>query len=557
MSHFHHFKADISGIKLPGKFTFPFYYEPHPLASLAAKEVQSYLTNQADFEHDFGLEDSPKMSARGKMFGVLVVENSENKLGYLAAFSGNLADKSLPEKFVPPVFNMHTPDSFFIQGENELNGINQQIKDLEEHPHFIELQKTVESKTLLLQVELAEKRDKMKRTKKVRKARRIQAETELSPEAFLAFNETLRQESLKDQYLFKKLAAHRKEELLPYEQELAVFTAKIAELKAERKGKSALLQQKIFDQYQFLNQHKIAKPLTDIFPNTQEQKPPGGAGDCSAPKLLQYAFAHDLKPIAMAEFWWGTSPKTEVRTHQNYYPACQGRCKPILAHMLEGMEMDENPLLKGPDINKKIDIIFEDDVLLVVNKPAEFLSVPGKEVADSVYTRIKTMFPDATGPLLVHRLDMSTSGILLIAKTKEAHKIIQSQFIKRTVKKRYVALLDGVLEQNEGEIDLPLRVDLDDRPRQLVCYEYGKKAQTRWQVISQAAGKTKVHFYPITGRTHQLRVHAAHPLGLNTPIVGDDLYGQKADRLHLHAAFIEFIHPSRQEKMSFRVEPEF
>ena len=286
-------------------------------------------------------------------------------------------------------------------------------------------------------------------------------------------------------------------------------------------------------------------------------KPPAGSGECSAPKLLQYAFANDLKPITMAEFWWGKSPNSEIRKHKNFYPACQSRCKPILTHMLKGVDLEENKMLEGLSEEKELEIIFEDDVLIVINKPAEFLSVPGKEISDSVYTRMKKKFPDATGPLIVHRLDMSTSGILVLTKTKEANKILQSQFIKRTIKKRYVALLDGNLQENEGIIKLPLRVDLDDRPRQLVCFKHGKPAETRWKVIQRENNKTRVHFYPITGRTHQLRVHASYFNGLNAPIIGDDLYGKKANRLHLHAEFIEFFHPKTKEKISFSIPPEF
>lgn len=557
MSHFQHFTEDISGIELPEKFTFPFYYEPHPLAIIATKEVQQYLTTQTDFEHNFGIDEEEEGLPRGKMFGVLVVRNQKSEIGYLAAFSGNLADKSLHKNFVPPVFNMHTPSSFFVIGEEELNGINRQIEKLEEDARFIELQKIVESKTLFIQEELKAEKEKMKRAKKARQVLRTEAESTLSPEVFIAFNQKLTQESHNDQFLLKELGEYRKKDLLPYQEELAVFTVNIAEFKAERKQKSAILQQKLFDQYQFLNQEKKTKALTDIFPNTQELKPPGGAGDCSAPKLLQYAFSHELTPIVMAEFWWGTSPKTEIRKHKNYYPACQGRCKPILAHMLDGIEMDENPLIQEPTGTKDIEIVFEDEALLVINKPEEFLTVPGKEIFVSVYTWMKALYPDATGPLIVHRLDMATSGVLLITKTKEAHKRVQRQFINRIVKKRYVALLDGMIEQNAGYIDLPLRVDLDDRPRQLVCDEHGKSAKTRWQVVERVDGKTRVHLYPITGRTHQLRVHASHPLGLNTPIIGDDLYGKKADRLHLHAEFIEFIHPTTEEKMSFTVKADF
>jgi tRNA pseudouridine32 synthase/23S rRNA pseudouridine746 synthase len=225
--------------------------------------------------------------------------------------------------------------------------------------------------------------------------------------------------------------------------------------------------------------------------------------------------------------------------------------------MLKGIEMDENLIHKNLSKNQELRIVFEDNDLVIVNKPPEFLSVPGKEIKDSVYTRIKQKYPEATGPLIVHRLDMSTSGIIVLTKTKEANKILQSQFIKRTIKKRYVALLSGKLSKKQGVIKLPLRLDLDDRPRQLVDFINGKKAETNWNVISKNDTHTRVHFYPITGRTHQLRVHAAHKVGLNTPIKGDDLYGNKQDRLYLHAEFIEFIHPTSRNKISFTVPADF
>jgi tRNA pseudouridine32 synthase/23S rRNA pseudouridine746 synthase len=225
--------------------------------------------------------------------------------------------------------------------------------------------------------------------------------------------------------------------------------------------------------------------------------------------------------------------------------------------MLKGIDMEENLLLKNLTKKEELSVIYEDDDLIIVNKPPEFLSVPGKEIKDSVYTRIKQKYPEATGPLIVHRLDMSTSGIIVLTKTKEANKILQGQFIKRTVKKRYVALLSGKLSKKQGVIKLPLRLDLDDRPRQLVDFMNGKKAETNWVFINQNNNQTRVHFYPITGRTHQLRVHAAHKEGLNTPIKGDDLYGNKQDRLYLHAEFIEFVHPSSKKEISFTVPADF
>jgi tRNA pseudouridine32 synthase/23S rRNA pseudouridine746 synthase len=286
-------------------------------------------------------------------------------------------------------------------------------------------------------------------------------------------------------------------------------------------------------------------------------KPPAGSGECAAPKLLQHAYLNKLTPICLAEFWWGQAPKSEIRLHKQFYPACKSKCEPILGHMLEGLTVDPNPMLDNPAEGKSLSIVYDDESIVVINKPAEFLSVPGKNIYDSVYARVLELYPTATGPLIVHRLDMSTSGLLIVAKNKEAHQQLQRQFIKRNVKKRYVALLAGVIQEDEGVIDLPLRVDLDDRPRQLVCYEHGKNAVTHWKVIKRSNTQTLIHFYPITGRTHQLRVHAAHSLGLNAPIVGDDLYGTKADRLHLHAEWIQVNHPVTHKKIQFQVDPEF
>jgi tRNA pseudouridine32 synthase/23S rRNA pseudouridine746 synthase len=557
LSYFQNFKTDIAGIALPDKFTFPFYYDPHPLILIATKEIQTYLTHQTDFKHNFGLGKYPIGIPIGKMFGVLIVQNQQMEIGYLAAFSGKLSDKSAPERFVPPIFDVHSKTSFYPKEEIKLNALNQQINDLERNPRFIELQKMVKAKNLAIAAAIKREKAKMKIAKQDRKIRREKAQSTLSPAEFAQFKDDLAKESIYRNFRLKDMTRALNASLAEYQNELDDFTHQIADLKKTRKNKSTYLQHKIFDSYQFLNQYKIKKGLTEIFPNFKEQKPPAGTGDCSTPKLLQYAFSNNLKPLAMGEFWWGISPVSEIRRHKVFYPACGGRCKPILGHMLEGMELEENPFLKNPAENKSLKIVYEDDALLIINKPAEFLSVPGKQITDSVYTRIKNLYPHATGPLVVHRLDMSTSGILVLSKTKEAHKFIQHQFIKRTVKKRYVALLEGIIEADEGYIELPLRVDLDDRPRQLVCYEYGKMAKTKWKVVERADGKTRIHFYPITGRTHQLRVHASHSLGLNTPIIGDDLYGQKANRLHLHAAFITFIHPLTKEKVSFTVEADF
>lgn len=556
LKHLQSFKKDISGIQLPEKFTFPFYYEPHPLAKIASNELQEYLINQQDFKHNFGLNNDTTTLPIGKMFGVLIVKDKDDNIGYLVAFSGKLADKSLPEKFVPPVFNMRTEGSFYIKGELEIDAINAKLSAITNSDEFITAKKNVKKLSKEIEDDLAFQRKKMKFLKSERKAIKKNAEKSLSKLEFDKLTKKLMQESYNNQFFMKELQEYYQDKLSKVSSNYLLLKDEISALKKSRKEKSNYLQQTLFSKYAFLNKDKELKNLLDIF-NDPAIKPPAGSGECSAPKLLQYAFKNDLTPITMAEFWWGISPNSAIRKHKNYYPACQSRCKPILSHMLKGVKMDDNLLLENLAENKELEIIYEDDVLLAVNKPAEFLSVPGKDIKDSVYTRIKDKYPEATGPIIVHRLDMSTSGILLLTKTKEANKILQSQFINRTIKKRYVALLDGILPNNKGKIKLPLRVDLDDRPKQLVDFKFGKPAETDWEIISEINNKMKVYFYPITGRTHQLRVHAAHKNGLNTPIVGDDLYGNKQNRLHLHAEFIEFNHPVTLKRMSLKVDADF
>ena len=533
---FQEFTTNISGISLPDKFTFPFYYEPHQLSVIAAHELQNYLETQNDFKHNFGLNENQEGLVIGKMFGVLVVQNQNNELGFLWAFSGKLAERNQHPLFVPTVFDMLEENSYFKKEETILNQYNKKIEKLENDENHLAAVKHLEKIKLQAAVEIKEQKEQIKSNKKLRAEKRKN----------LSINELdqLNKESQDEGILLKKMSQYWNHHILAATESVDLFTQQINQLKEERKLKSSALQQQLFTEYAFLNQYQEQKSLEAIF----NGNPPAGAGECAAPKLLHYAFQHNLKPIAMAEFWWGKSPKSEVRKHGQFYPACTGKCEPILKHMLQGIPMDENPFAINPAEGKEIEIVFEDDYILLVNKPAEFLSVPGKQITDSVQTRIKALYPNA---MIVHRLDMSTSGLLLIGKTSEIYKKLQAQFIKRNVKKRYVALLDGVLYEDSGSINLPLRGDLHNRPNQIVCYEHGKPAQTHWEVIERKDNKTLVYFYPNTGRTHQLRVHAAHSLGLNTPIVGDDLYGTKADRLHLHAERITFVHPISKEIILF------
>jgi tRNA pseudouridine32 synthase / 23S rRNA pseudouridine746 synthase len=550
------FKQSIDSYTLPERFTFPFYYQPHPLCLLAAKELQTHLETQTLWHHNFGLADN-KQTAIGKMFGVLLVKNKQGEIGYLAAFSGKIADKNHLPKFVPPVFDMLAEGGFFRTGQSELKQISEQIKSLEINPKIAEFERVLNSEKEAAIKQIAAHRASMIDGRKVRKEKRLIAEVEMNAKGFHQLKEQLSKESINQKNQLRDLNIVWDERIEKARINLNQLSSGITDLKNKRKNLSAALQQKLFDQYSFLNKDGVRKNLCDIFKDTPQQIPPAGAGECASPKLLHYAFNNNLKPLAMAEFWWGESPKSEIRKHMNFYAACLGKCQPILGHMLEGIITDKNPLLTNPATGKNIDIVYQDDVMVVINKPAEFLSVPGKNIEDSVFLRMKQAYPNATGPLIVHRLDMSTSGLMVIALSKRAHKNLQKQFINRTVKKRYVALLDGVLKEEEGIIDLPLRVDLDDRPRQLVCYEYGRPAQTRWQVLEQKNNQTKIHFYPVTGRTHQLRVHSAHIKGLNMPIVGDDLYGNKADRLHLHAETLEFKHPITKEQVHFQIDANF
>lgn len=549
-------EAQLQGITLPKYFTFPFFYEPHPLTEMAAAQLQHHLETVA-LNHNFGLTDGQEGLVIGKMFGVLVVQDAEGRVGYLSGFSGKLAGSNDHPEFVPPVFDMLDENSFFLKEQFVLNNMNDTVKAIESNPEYIVLKQQLAQYSLEADKEINDFKEYIKQNKANRKKQRTEQKPLLDATAFTAFEGLMVKQSLHDKYRFNVLCQSWQQCLDMMKSGLAKFDDEIESLKKERREKSAALQQQLFEQYAFLNQYGKLKSLHDIFKDTVFGKPPAAAGECATPKLLQYAFLQGYKPLAMAEFWWGAPPKSEVRKHKQFYPACTGKCKPILEHMLEGIETDENPFLLNPGEGKQLQTVYEDDYFVVVNKPAELLSVPGIAVHDSVYTRLKYAFGNIE-PLIIHRLDMATSGLLVVAKTKDAHKDIQKQFLKRTVTKRYSALLSGNVKDNVGEIDLPLRGDLDNRPRQLVCFEFGKRAVTRYKVVVRNAdGTTKIHFWPLTGRTHQLRMHSAHELGLNAPIVGDDLYGTASHRLHLHAALLQFAHPITGQEMVFEAAEQF
>lgn len=543
----HRFDTDISEIAPPKQFTYPFFYQPHPLTKTAAKELQAFLL-KGDLKHNFGLGKHESLIEQGKMFGVLVVKDSSGNLGWLAAYSGKLYQE--PQGyFTPPVADIHAAQSFYKKGESELNEMSAAIAALEQNSDRIAQKTVLQTQLEEINEHLRQGRAALKEAKKARQKYREAVRPTVNEADFKAICERLAEESIQGQLAFKYSSKAWIEKQQKLEEELAHFDNDITGLKEDRRQKSNALQREIFDHYVFLNAHGTPQVLSACFPDFDLRHPPSGSGDCCAPKLLQYAYQNSLRPIALGEFWWGSAPDKEVRQHKYFYPSCASRCRPILSHMLEGLDVEENPLLTyGKD--KPMPIVYEDEDLVVVNKPAGLLSVPGVEIEDSALTRVKNKYPKATGAILLHRLDMSTSGLLMFTLNPKANKRMQRQFIKRQVQKTYIADVAGIVTEKEGTIDLPLAPDYYDLPRQMVCYKNGKDSETHWTVLERFETRTRLALKPITGRTHQLRVHCAHPDGLGIPMVGDELYGVLDKRLHLHAQKLEFMHPSTKENMT-------
>ena len=538
----HRFTADISHIEPPRLFTWPFHYVPHELSCLAAKEVQRYIATRPEWSEEI---------ARGKMFGVLVVEDSAGELGFLAAFSGNLDGQNVHEYFVPPIYDMLQPGDFFRRGEAEISAINRTIKERESGEEYQSAKAALERATCDAEHALSELKAQLKERKAERDKRRAEGED----------SETLILESQRDNAELQRLKRAMRDVVAEALERYDGLHAEVEALKQERQQRSSELQMQLFAEFRILNAHGEVRNLCELFAPTPQLVPPAGAGECAAPKLLQYAYLNHLRPVAMAEFWQGASPRGEVRHDGAFYPACNGKCKPILTHMLEGLAVEPNPLTQI--VPAEPSILWEDSHIVVIDKPCGMLSVDGKSGVRSVEQWARERYPDISGPMIVHRLDQSTSGILLLAKDKATHKAMQEQFVTRTVSKQYTALLDGVVEPKSGRIDLCMKLDYDNRPRQMVASD-GKRSITEYQVMAVEDGRTRVAFYPLTGRTHQLRLHSAHPEGLNAPIVGDDIYGheQQPDlgeghRLCLHASRLEFTHPHTQERIVIESEAEF
>lgn len=538
----HHFDYDISGITLPEKFTWPFHYEPHALSRLAAEQVQHYISTRQEWAGEI---------AAGKMFGVLVVRNTAGELGFLAAFSGNLAGRNLHKYFVPPVYDMLQPEEFFRVEEAEISAINRRVTELEQGEQYLRAKSDLTSAQARAKSELAQMKALLTERKAKRQERRAQGEDE----ALLIL------ESQRDNADMQRLKRSLKEEVATLQEIFSTIESDIAQLKNERQQRSAALQMRLFEQFRMLNAKGEVRDLCQLFAPTSQGIPPAGAGECAAPKLLQYAYLNSLSPIAMAEFWQGASPRGEVRHHGAFYPACVGKCKPILEFMLQGLDVEANPLKEITVAEPTI--LWEDEYIVAIEKPCGMLSVKGLSGVRSVEEWAAERYPTISSPMIVHRLDQSTSGILLLAKDKDTHAALQQQFIKQSVAKSYIAILDGVVKTNSGRIELRQRLDYENRPRQMVS-EDGKVSTTVYEVIAIENGRTRILFHPITGRTHQLRLHAAHTQGLGIPIVGDDIYGHKCggsligkQRLCLHACQIEFTHPHTCQRIKIESKADF
>ena len=598
-----------SGIDIPERMNNPLDYQPHPLCIAVCKELQNYLSQREDWREEIG---------KGKMFGVLIVENAQPEpgtpeIGYLAAYSGQIGGRSDWDDFVPAVFDYLQPDGYFKTHEAEISGINQSIKQLEGNEHM------KEAKSLIQQLQEERKRtiaayqEKMKEAKAKRDARREAGN--LTPE-----EET---EMVKESQFMKAELRRLKKSLsekTSLETEYEAYQADILSLKQLRKTLSDALQQWLFSQFRMQNHEGESKDLLEIFRDAAlrdypqatiatsriaalKMVPPAGSGECCEPKLLQYAYLHGYKPLQMAMFWWGESPKEEIRHHLQFYPACNGKCKPILHWMLPDSVFESQVAESAQNKNtesslynkveetgncfseeKDLETLYEDDQLTVIYKPSGLLSVPGKDLSQpSVYSIMRKKYPAATSPLIVHRLDMATSGLMIIAKTEFAYHRLQKEFLNHRVQKKYIAIIgckdpeacDKIWEEAKKEeqkeqgassstagkqkISLPLMPDYLDRPRQIVHHEQGKEAITEYEVLERIdATHLRLALYPKTGRTHQLRVHCAHHEGLNAPILGDPLYGiEKASRLHLHAEEITFEHPLSGKEITIKRKADF
>ncbi len=545
MEPLHRFTADIRIIEPPGRFNNPFHYNPHQLCQIAADEVKNYISGRKDFATEV---------AEGKMFGVLVVRDDCGCLGYLAAFSGLLCGSNVQEGFVPAVFDFLNPDGYFKREEGEISDINIRIAAICDSSDYKEALDRLEICRKQAESELALMREDNRQAKILRDEMRSEGNMTPEEEALLVRDSQYRKAEL------KRCTKMWSEKIAEAEALFNSVKSVVERLKEERKRRSASLQEWLFSQFVMLNARGESRTLLQIFAEQRGCIPPAGAGECAAPKLLQYAYKNSLQPICMAEFWLGASPVGEVRCDGCFYGSCKGKCEPILAFMLQGLDVEKSSLEEAGERFADIPVLYEDDWLIVVDKPSGMLSVPGKVGGRSVQEWLACHFY-REDIFVAHRLDMSTSGILVAAKGVEAFKAMQSLFARRLVQKSYMALLSAVPKNKEGQISLPLLPDYMHRPRQMVDVANGKVAVTLYSIVSTCDNNGKecavAQLQPLTGRTHQLRVHCAHILGLGTPIVGDELYGLPDKRLMLHASQIAFEHPFTHKKVVLESAPDF
>ncbi len=486
------------------------------------------------------------------MLGVLVVRDPLTRIGFIRAGSGMLGGSWRPKGFVPPRFDDAARDRFWPAGQRALAALERQIADLENGPEARAMGDRRKALEALHRADEAALRSQHKSAKAERLRRRSSGT--LSEEELLA----LSHQSQSDRRAGKALRAAHTEALDVLVEEERGLAQRVRALKSKRTDTSNGLLEKIQEGYRIPNAAGATRALGSLY----NGEAPGGSGDCAGPKLLGYAYEHNLTPIAFAEFWWGAPPLGGGRHNGQFYPACRGKCGPLLSFMLCGLAHDEAPRFGSETAQKHPpETIYDDSHLFAVNKPEPLLSVPGKglELRDSALTRLREAHEGPGKPLQIHRLDRDTSGVMIFAKTRDAHRAMQALFAERTIEKTYVAWLVGNVAKDEGRIDLALRVDLDDRPRQIADAVDGKEAVTDFAVLERHKGLTKVAFFPRTGRTHQLRVHAAHPQGLGAPILGDRLYGKAASRLFLHAQSLAFAHPvgGGQVRIACPPDPQF
>ncbi len=534
---FHSLSDDlIAGIELPELFTNPFDYAPHPLVEVARRELCGYLQEQEQWHAEI---------AQGKMFGLLVVADKQGSIGFLAAFSGYLAKQTIHPYFVPPILNLLEPNGFFAVEEASISQLNELVAQIDNSAELHE------ARTTLAHLEEQE-REEIGRLKADYAAARERRRTLRAAGASI---EQLNAESQRQKGALRRRELHYREQRSIYEKIIATYTLRRAELAEQRQQRSAALQSLTFSRFAPLNARGENRDLITIFDLYNASTPPAGSGECAAPKLLHYAFANGLRPIAMGEFWWGESTRGEVRHHLSYYPACRGKCYPILSYMLQGLDVEppRTPARDQTSLEEQLKVIYEDEAIVAFDKPSGLPSVRGLNHTLSLQSIVEQRYPDLNpNNIIVHRLDMDTSGVVIIAKSAAIQAALQQQFADHTIRKRYIALLAGAIAEPKGAISLPLILDPHDRPRKRVDLEHGKPAYTFYSLLEFDGTHSRVALYPQTGRTHQLRIHCAHHLGLGTPIVGDRLYGTPATRLMLHAEQITLLHPLTGRKLTLR-----